>query len=347
MKICHILWGLTYGGIETMVVNIANEQAALGHEVHLIIINNIMDIPLRNAVDKSVKFHNMCRSVGSKNPMPLLKLNIVILKIRPDVVHFHEASLNKYVLRPLLRRACTTHHNDHVDHLVPYLQKGIKFFSISEGVRAHIKAVSGYDTEVVMNGIDTARFVRKKKFYSGSGPFRIVQVGRLLMAEKGQDVLIDAIGLLREKNIDVTADIIGAGPSEAELNDRIRSAGLEGSVNMLGAKTQDYISRHLAEYDLLVQPSRMEGFGLTIVEAMSSCVPVLVSDLEALTEVIDNGRCGYSFMCGNPNDMAMTIERIITEYNPEIAERARQRVVAFYDVRATAAKYIEKYKELS
>ena len=55
MKIAHIFWGLGTGGIETMLVNIANEQARLGHEVHIIIINDLVNEPLDTI--SSVMFH--------------------------------------------------------------------------------------------------------------------------------------------------------------------------------------------------------------------------------------------------------------------------------------------------
>ena len=53
--------------------------------------------------------------------------------------------------------------------------------------------------------------------------------------------------------------------------------------------------RAFPSYDLLVQPSRYEGFGLTVVEGMAAGVPVLVSDIEGPMEVIDKGRHGFAF----------------------------------------------------
>ena len=108
MKICHVLWGLTYGGIETMVINIANEQAALGHNVHLLVVNDRIENSLIDKIGKNVTLHKVGRKVGSKNPLPVVKLNFMIWRMAPDVVHFHEAGLNSWVKGFVLRTSCTT-----------------------------------------------------------------------------------------------------------------------------------------------------------------------------------------------------------------------------------------------
>ena len=52
---------------------------------------------------------------------------------------------------------------------------------------------------------------------------------------------------------------------------------LEKHVRFLGNQSREYVYSHLKDYDLFVQPSRFEGFGLTVAEAMAACVPVLVT----------------------------------------------------------------------
>lgn len=346
MKICHVLWGLTYGGIETMVVNIANEQSVLGHEVHIFIINDKVEPSLVGLINEKVYFHNLHRRVGSKNPIPLIRLNLSILAIAPNAVHVHEASINNYLIPAIRKHSLTTHHNDHVDHLAPFLNKRVRIISISGKVSRHIKESTGFETDVVLNGIDTSRYKVKENFYDGSVAFKIVQVGRLLAEEKGQDLLIDAVGILRDRGIAVQVDLIGGGASDDALANLIKSKGLEDRIHVLGAKSQDYIAEHLRDYDLLVQPSRKEGFGLTVAEAMAAHVPVLVSDVEALMEVIDGGKCGDSFACGDSQSLADAIEGIIQNYNLDKVDCAVKRVMDFYDVKVTAANYISKYREI-
>lgn len=217
MKICHVLWGLTYGGIETMVINIANEQAALGNEVHLMIINDKIDDPMLERIHGNVGVHFINRKVGSRNPLPILKLNYEIWRMRPDIVHFHEVAQNNYVAGFLMKASCTTHHNDNVSHLKKYkkyIKKRSGFFAISQEVGEHIKAETGYEAIVVVNGINPGMFRRKADYFKGGRDFRIVEVGRLSMEEKGQDILVKAAAVLHKRGIPVKIDIIGGGKSE-------------------------------------------------------------------------------------------------------------------------------------
>ena len=75
MKIAHVVYGLEFGGIETMLVNIVNEQVKSGNEISVIVINNTINAGLRSSIDKRVKFFCIGRPVGSKNPYHLLKFN--------------------------------------------------------------------------------------------------------------------------------------------------------------------------------------------------------------------------------------------------------------------------------
>lgn len=346
MKICHILWGLTYGGIETMVINIANCQAAMGHDVHLVIVNDMVDAPLLAHIADGVTFHNARRRVGSKNPWPLMRLNLLLWRLRPDVTHFHHVRLHNYFLRPLLGRWCTTHHIDCVPHLLPYIKGNPNLFSISNMVREDILRHTGADSVVVMNGIDSSEFRVKELPYSGGRPLRIVQVGRLDIAQKGQDLLVDAVAILRDRGVAVTVDFIGEGRSRDELEARIGSRGVADRVTLLGARPPEYIARNLCDYDLLVQPSRFEGFGLTIAEGMAAGVPVLVSDIDVQLEVTDHGRCGYTFRSGDTADLADAIARIVAGYDMSRAREALQLVRSAYDVRVTAARYIGQYRRI-
>jgi glycosyltransferase involved in cell wall biosynthesis len=97
----------------------------------------------------------------------------------------------------------------------------------------------------------------------------------------------------------------------------------------------------------LVQPSIIEGFGLSIVEAMAAKIPVLVSDVEGPMELIGNGRFGYFFKTENKSECANMIELIISL---RFSKDFRDRILASYthaienfNVRDTALKYIANY----
>ena len=77
-KVAHIVWGFDIGGIETMLVNIINEQVASGADVSLVIINDIVNRDLIARIDSRVKIIYIGRAVKSRNIWPLVRLNITL-----------------------------------------------------------------------------------------------------------------------------------------------------------------------------------------------------------------------------------------------------------------------------
>ena len=67
------------------------------------------------------------------------------------------------------------------------------------------------------------------------------------------------------------------------------------------------MAAHLTDYDLFVQPSRWEGFGLTVAEAMAAGVPVLVSEGQGPAEVTQGSRYGWLFANGDADDLQRQI----------------------------------------
>ena len=198
MRIVHITYGFSLGGIETMLTNIANEQVKSGHEIHIIVINKCINHELRMRLDKRIIFHSLNREVGSKNPMPYIHLNFILNRINPNIIHLHYSSLAKFIfLHSLKKKLCCTQHDVCSNQNSKYLYKAGTVFAISNIVSEDIKKWTGLDSVVVLNGINLDLIVKDK--HIDSRKFRIVQVSRLLHEKKGQHVLIHAIKLLLTK----------------------------------------------------------------------------------------------------------------------------------------------------
>lgn len=347
MKICHVLWQLEFGGIETMVVNIVNEQAALGNKVDVIIINDMIEPVLLEKISENAGVHKLGRKQGSHSPFSIIYLNVVLYSLHPDIVHFHAVDIQRFVWKRLIGEWCTTHHTMCIERLHGFFPASKHLFAISEQVRDDIKSKLAIDSTVVNNGICASDFVRRQSLRRDSDtPFKLVQVGRILLSVKGQDILVRAVAALRANGVDVTLDFIGDGPDADELRRLIQDLSLDDCVNVLGSRMPEYIESHLCEYDMLVQPSRIEGFGLTVAEAMAAGIPVAVASLPALVGVVNGGRCGYIFEADNADDCARTLQQAINADNSDIVERAGKRVYDLYDVSVTARNYLNEYSKL-
>ena len=96
MKIVHVTWMFTFGGIETMLVNICNEQIKLGHDVHLIVMeDSTVESTLYDSLDKRIKLHYGHRKNGANLLLPMLRLNYLLYELHPNVIHIHSSSMYK------------------------------------------------------------------------------------------------------------------------------------------------------------------------------------------------------------------------------------------------------------
>ena len=346
MKVVHLTYTLDYGGIETMLVHIANEQAGQA-EVVLFLINDRVEPTLRAALDGRVRVVEMKRPIGSKNPLYLFRLNRLLRRERAEVIHVHHPGIVRFLCLPCLResRLLLTMHDIPLAADLPFLRKYARLFAISGSVRQAL-AQRGYRSEVVYNGIVPEDFAPRTGGRA-DGCFRMVQVSRLFHEKKGQDLLLRACALLEERwgIRDFRLDFIGSGASEQYLKSLSSELGLSGRVRFLGAQPPSYIENHLKDYDLFVQPSRWEGFGLTVAEAMAAKVPVLVSDREGPMEVIGSGAYGFHFPSGDVEQCAAAIRGIMQRPDREaLAEKAYRHVAETFDIRQTARRYLREYR---
>lgn len=347
MKIAHITYTLTFGGIETMLVNIANYQVSKA-EVYIIIINDAIEQTLVDNIDPKIKVIRIGRPIGSKNPFYIARLNTIIFKLNADILHIHHPGIIRFIpFKPLGSKIVFTMHDIPVVGDYRYLPKYKNIYAISRSVQTALKKI-GYDSILVYNGIIPDQFQKKVVLRHGND-LRIVQVGRLMDKKKGQIFLIDVVkDILEKTNVEVSLDFIGDGPSRIDIEEIINRYGLCDHIKLLGNKNQEYIQSHLKDYDLLVQPSFREGFGLTVAESMAACVPVLVSNQEGPMEIINNGEFGFYFKVGDKDGCREKI--LFISQHPEeceiMAVRANAHVKAYFDVRNTALNYLKEYENL-
>lgn len=360
MKVVHIIWGLTYGGIETMLVNIANEQVKLGAEVHIVILNDLIDKTLSKNFNEKIHLHCIGRKRHSKNPFFAVKLTRLLKNINPDAIHLHRSEIIQLIFSKNLRRKVSVTIHDipsgemrpvRLRRIIPMLnwfvssnvmciEKIPHVFSISQAVHDALINNYGVNSTVICNGICTNKFLQRS-LHPYEKDLRIVQVSRLVHEKKGQDLLIQAVAKLDS----TTVDFIGEGKSLDFLKDLAKNLKIDERVHFLGNREQNYITTHLKDYDLFVQPSRYEGFGLTCAEAMAANVPTLVSAGQGPAEVTCGDVFGWTFDSDNFQDLADKINYIRNHYGEALDKviKARKHVVDNYDVNITAKKYLDSY----
>ena len=344
----HITWGLRYGGIETMLVDIVNLQC-LEHDVELLIINQDIDKDLLSQVSPHVKIHKIDRPPKSKNPFYILKLNFILLFSKSDIIHCQMDNIAKYYPLHFLRKNfCLTVHSVRLGY--KDISKYNYIFAISDEVKESAKKQTGVEAQVVYNGIETQKFNIEKKNIS-DGKFNLVQIGRLDHLNKGHHLTLRAIhNLVTQYNYtDIHLDIIGEGDSEKYLRELVDKLNINDYVAFFGVRTKDYIRKNLTYYDLLVQPSLWEGFGLTIIEAMSAMVPTLISNVDGMKTVSLNGIFSYTFQSENVEDYSEKLYNVIqlsVDEREALAKKAYKYACENFDISTTVGNYTKHYRKI-
>ena len=157
----------------------------------------------------------------------------------------------------------------------------------------------------------------------------ILFAGRLEREHKGLDYLIDIIGRVSTEISDLYVDIIGNGPSYNWLKEEIEKAGLEDNVHLVG--TTDNVYQFYAKASVMVQTSRWEGFGMTILEAMSCGVPVVAFHNYGPDEIIRDSVDGYLIEHYNTEKFAQKVVDILkqSELRKELGKKAIERAQDF------------------
>ena len=346
MKVLHLSFSLLNGGKENLLVDIAIEQQKLGNTVGILIVNEVYEASILNRIPETIRLFLLKRKTGIKGFLSLPELfRIMLLDFKPDIIHAHDASFGKmfkFFIKPLV---VLTVHGPGIS--ISDMKHFDKLFAISNAVRKDVENRGGLHCKVVYNGIRTSGITRKT-YYPDSGKIRLVHVKRLNHERKGKDLLIRAIGsILEHKRTDLELHLVGDGPSRPFLETMVKENQLNEFIFFHGNKDREWIYKHLCEFDIFVHPSRFEGFGLSITEAMSARLPVISSAIEGPLEILQGGQFGFLFENDNYEDLEQkileVIERLKEKQIEDFTQKAAKYCLENFDIKQTAANYLKNY----
>lgn len=194
--------------------------------------------------------------------------------------------------------------------------------------------------EVIENGTDLTRF----PFVSRSFPYdtiRLISVGSLV-TKKNHSFLIDVVKQIKESGQNVHLQILGDGPLMNELKEKTRRLNLNENIEMCG--TVDDVTQRLHQAHIYVHAATYEPFGLSIVEAMATGLPVVCLDAAGNRVLIADHLNGFILTEVNPEIFALMILTIIKDESAfrQFSRNARKKAEEF-DIKITAEKTITFY----
>jgi len=271
MRILHVLFSSRIAGSERYCLDLANRQAAAGHDVH---VAGMRSSPLQHALSHKVRYHPINWFLRG------LFLRRLVTRLAPDICHGH------------LSAACKALKGVSADqHTVATLHVGYKAHQHAwlDGLicvnRAQAGRLAGYRgmARTIPNWLPLVpkRFSGqgiRQELGLGDNVFLVGAIGRL-HASKGMDVLLAAFQ--SGAPADAALVILGEGPQRAEL-EKLRAG--DPRIHLVGYRPDVYSS--LQDLNLFVSPSREESFGLAIIEAMSTGLPIIATAAEGPGEYL-------------------------------------------------------------
>jgi len=211
---------------------------------------------------------------------------------------------------------------------------------------------------VIPHGVDTERYAppadRAAAFAQTGlpGRYAIGCFGRV-RTQKGSDVFVEAMCRLLPRNPDFAAVLVGAVTTEHasfanDLKKRIEAAGLQSRIVITGELPIEEVQRWYQRLTIYAFTSRNEGFGLTLIEAMSAAAALVASRAGAAELVVEDGVTGVLTPPGDVDALVKALEPLMRDpaSAAQMGERGRARVLEKFSLDAEAAGIAEVYRTL-
>ncbi|MFW5761616.1 MAG: glycosyltransferase family 4 protein [Cyclobacteriaceae bacterium] len=317
------------GGVEKVAQILADQFLMLGHKVIV-----VTETELRRAGELNYKVY---RKINFIKKYQLLK--------ECDVVLMHGLSLNDIPLKLISRKPFfVVHHTwyqrnlngkkslqDVLKLLLTHLVQNI---SVSQVVAKHI-----YDKKnhvVIHNPYEDHIFFNQHERREKD----LVFVGRLV-SDKGCDLLLDVLLILKDQDLYPKLSIIGEGPEKPNLIEMVQKYGLQHQVSFLGIRQGKELSGLLNQHKIMVVPSRWaEPFGIVALEGLASGCQLIVPDHGGLQEAI--GQEGLIFANNQAASLAEAIRNALLEKKPK-NDDLRQHLQSF-EARQVAGRYLDLFE---
>ncbi len=341
MRILQVCSSLAWGGTEMHVPILSKKLQSRGHEV--CIISNPAGTIYGHSKDLSIP--SQAIPIGAYiNPYSTYKLNRFIDCFEPDIIHLHlSRDLWQTVPATLLSKfdgpmVLTKHVGSYVkknDFLHRWLYSRIsKIITVSETLNKNVSETCPILPNQVVTihpGADLDRFdranydrVNTRKLLGISPDTRLIGTVGRISPGKGYEDLLLAAQKLRGQNLDQEIQflIVGAASyGEEEYQKSIikisHELGLRETVIFTGFR--DDIPALLSALDIFIFPSRAEGFGATVIEAMAMGIACVSTRSDGTLDTVVDGKTSLVFKAGDIDRLTESIELLLT--NNSLRER--------------------------
>ncbi|MEX0830202.1 MAG: glycosyltransferase family 4 protein [Nitrospirales bacterium] len=274
-------------------------------------------------------------------PVAIIQLIRVIRRWRIDVLH-----VNDYWWAPvgiiagwLTGRPCLVHVRQEIEPrkvLQYWLNKGSVIVPVSQSIGNVLRSagVSQENIQVLLSGIslkagkhdspltESLTIFKKKKGQP------VIGTVANLFPRKGLEYLIEAVGHLQQSFPYIFLVIVGTGDDAYERQLRTQVAHLNLTDHVLFAGFQDHPECFIAQFDVFVLPSLLEGLGIVLLEAMALGKPIVASRVEGIPEIVQHEKTGLLVQPANVEELYLAIVTLLNDAEKRaiMGEAGRKRI---------------------
>jgi len=340
MKILNIMLGTKKGGLEQVFVDYINAQLIGKHEVYGVCMKKCPYVKQVEELD--VKLEKLT-SRSIYNPLSVYKIFKIIKKINPDlIVLCGNRPVKMTISNPFKflfktkKPVLSIINNNH-----SYV-KDVKYaVSVSTDIQAKVKSEGVEHSFYAPNTTKTEPF----KAYDETKKPVVGVIGRL-HKNKGFDVFLESVKILKDQGFDFKIVIAGDGPEKETLDQKAKDLGLFDDIEFMG--WIDDKNKFYDKIDIFCLSSRVEPFGIVLLEAMTRTKAIVSTDCQGPLDVFENSTDGIVVEKENPQALALGLQKLLE--NPSLAktlaENGYKKSVDEYSPERLSERLDEVFKQI-
>lgn len=369
IRILHVVLSLGTGGLENGIINIINGSNKDEFHTDVVCIREQGELHSRIDNSSTKVFYDAELAYGLLNSVKHIRKTI--LNEGYDILHTHgwatmlagylavkSLAFNK--MKPIIING---------EHGTLYFESSQQILMqrfLFKRMRLNLSVSGALVNEVVrrfkvpakifkaiLNGVNIQKFrpnkerrnIVREELGLAKENILIGSVGRLVEV-KNYPSLINAFALLLNSQPNARLALAGDGPEKVKLEVLIEELGIQEMVFLMGRRED--VPSVMNAFDIFVLPSFREGLSNTILEAMSSALPAVVTNVGGSPEIVIENKTGHLFEVSNLPQLASLLESLIINRNKlkMMSDDARKHVVANYSLETMVNNYQQTYREL-
>ena len=356
VRVLEIIDHLDLAGAQGMVTHLVRAIDRSRFDVSVVCLFSTTETPLaKNLIKEGFSVHFLSKKKGF-DPIILLRIDRLIRRFKPDVVHTHlgtlKYSLPSMVLRRIPFKVHTLHALARYETEYPMVNKlafkaGVYPVAIADEVKKSIEELYGItDCCSIPNGIPVKEYeepdIDRAEWRRCEGvdqdAFVFVNVGRLCK-EKNQQMLIQAFAEIVKNNSKALLLIVGDGSCLNRLKKAAEDFNVSERTCFLGVR--DDVLSILGASDVFVLSSECEGNPLCVMEAMAAGLPVISTEVGGVSQLIEDGRSGMLVKKGDLRALSDAMRTLMTDnfLRARIKDYSRKRALEKFDSSIMARSY--------